>query len=385
MKKMKIVLLFVTAALLSACYNDFDNPSPAKIYTDADIQAMGATRRTIADVKKMFTDKFGGLSGTGGNSSWGDTKYLQFDENIYIKGKVISDDEEGNIYKSLFLLDETGAIEVRLANGNFLTHHMGQYTYILLKDLYIGNYRMMLSIGNGPTDSYNVVGEHKFYANSNIELPSQLAAHVFAGEQSTLEVGKDIKVVNQTNYKQLGESDFGRLIRFENVKCHYAGVVNQDGTTNPALKNGNFEQIYPSWICTDVRPIVTKAWYKWAFSVKGTCLYGSVCFTYNDAAQYTSDKGVYTVRTSGFSRFAGRPVTKDGAVGTITGIYGIYSKQSDYSGGARDFATYQVSISNFSDLEFAKDAFLTEDQVKSMTPADSFNVPGTGEDNEELE
>ncbi|MEG1405296.1 MAG: DUF5689 domain-containing protein [Alistipes sp.] len=377
---MKIVLLFMTAALLTACYNDFDNPTPAKIYTDADIQAMGATHRTIADVKKMFITKFGGLSNTGGNSSWGDTKSLKFDENIYIKGKVISDDEEGNIYKSLFLLDETGAIEIRLTNGNFLTHHMGQYTYVLLKDLYIGNYRMMLSIGNGPTDSYNAVGEHKFYANSNIELPAQLAAHVFAGEQSTLEVGKDIKVVNATNYTQLGEADFGRLVRFENIKCHYSGVMNQDSVTNPVLKNGQFDQPYPSWIYTDARPIINKVWYKWAFSNKGTNLYGSVCFTYNDAAKYTSDKGVYIVRTSAFSRFAGRPVTKDGAVGTITGIYGIYSKQRNYSGGERDFATYQVSVSNFSDLEFAKDAFLTAEQVERMTPKDSYITPDDGEE-----
>ena len=119
--------MLVAAALFAGCYNDFDNPAPAKIWTQDEVDATGASHRTIAEVKQIFTDKFGGLSGTGSNSSWNDTKYYQFDEDIYIKGKVISNDREGNIFKSLFLLDETGGIEIRLTNGNFLTYHLGAY------------------------------------------------------------------------------------------------------------------------------------------------------------------------------------------------------------------------------------------------------------------
>ncbi|MEG1645203.1 MAG: DUF5689 domain-containing protein [Alistipes sp.] len=375
MKIYKIAWLIVVGVLFAGCYNDFDNPAPAQVYTDADMTAMGATHRTIADVKKVFTDKFGSISNTGGNTSWEDTKYYQFEENLYIKGKVISDDEEGNIYKSLFLQDETGGIEIKLTNGNFLKYHMGQYVYVLLKNLFIGNYRMMLSIGGHPTDSYNAVGEHKFYANSNLELPSIINAHVFAGKRSTLVLGEDIKQVNATNYTQLSEADFGRLIQFEGLTCHYAGVKNQDGVTNPTLKNGNFDQIYPSWIYTDIRPIVNKPWYTMAFSVKGTCLYGSVCFTYNVQAKYTSDKGVYQLRTSGYSQFAGRSVPRDGAVGTITAIYGIYSKRSNYEGGAKDFANYQLSMNRFADLKFAATDFLTAEKVKELTPADSYVTP----------
>lgn len=392
MKTFKIVLTALTAVLFAACYNDFDDPTPAKPYTDADIEAMGAEHISIADMKReYFIDKFGGLSGTGSNSSWSNTKYYRFEENLYIKGKVISNDEEGNIFKSLFLYDGTGAIEVRLTNGNYLKYHMGDYNearteipsqwvYVLLKDLYIGNYRMMLSIGNGPTDGYNAVGDHKFYANSNIELAPQIAAHVFPGEAATLVVGEDIKVVNETNYTDLGEADFGRLVRFEKIACHYAGVENQDGVTPAPLHNGSNDsndQIYPSWIYTDIRPIVNKPWYKWAFSnpLESTNLYGSVCFVYNPSPRYTSDKGVYMVRTSGYSRFAGRNVVRDGAEGTITGIYGIYSKRSDYKGGANDYATYQISLNRFSDLEFAEDDFLTDKEVLQLTPPDSYITP----------
>ncbi len=395
MKTTKIVLMALAAALMAGCYNDFDNPAPAPVWTDAQVEATGAKLISIAEVKQIFIDQFGSLSGTGSNSSWNDTKYYQFDQDLYIKGKVISNDREGNVYKSLFLQDETAAIEIRLTNGNFLTYHMGEYNeakteipsqwvYVLLRGLYIGNYRMMLSIGNGPTDSYNAVGEHKFYANSNIELADEIAAHVLPGEPATLVVGEDIKVVNSSNYTELGEADFGRLIRFEGLECYYAGVDTQESLypetypdyVKPApLHNGSYEQIYPSWIYTDIRPIVNKPWYEWAFSHNTTNLYGSVCFVYNPNPQYTSDKGVYMVRTSGYSRFSGRRVVKDGAVGTITGIYGIYSKESNYSGGSRDYATYQLTLNRYADLEFAEEDFLTAAEVEALTPADSYVTP----------
>ena len=61
---------------------------------------------------------------------------------------------------------------------------------------------------------------------------------------------------------------------------------------------------------------------------------------------YCSLDGLYVLRSSGYSRFARRNMCKDGAVATITAIYGIYSKQSDYAGDADDWATYQLTISN---------------------------------------
>jgi len=391
MKRYRIFLAAIVGVLVAGCYNDFDTPAPQKIYTDADAEQWGARKVTIAEVKRMFMDEFHTLSGTGTNDddNWKTTKYLRIEEDCYLKAKVISNDEQGNIYKSLFLWDGTAAIELKLTNGNYLKYHLNlaalesQYVYVKLKGLYIGNYRMMLSLGNGPTDSFNAVGDHKLYANSNIEDPFQIAARVFPGERCALKLGEDIKVVDKDSYRDLGEADFGRLVRFEGVKCLYAGVENQYGETPPELRNGSYSQIYPSWICTDVRPVVNRAWYKWAYSVGGTCLYASVRFGYNENAVYTSEKGVYQVRTSGYARFANRNVTRDGAVGTITGIFSIYSKRSDYSGDSGDYANYQVSVSRFEDLEFAAEDFLTDEEVERLTPAESYDPPVKDRENEQ--
>ncbi|MDE6779142.1 MAG: hypothetical protein K2J51_06730 [Alistipes sp.] len=396
----KIFAIALVGVLTVGCYNDFDTPAPAKIYGDQDMADMGLTPVSIKAVK----DKFGPISGTGTNKDWATTKTVKFGTlsstesatthitawpeaaNFYIKGKVLSDDREGNIYKSLFIYDGTAAIEVKLTNSNYLKYKQGQWVYIKLDDLYLGNYRMMLSIGEGPTSSYNSMGEEKYYANSNIENPTRLREHVFIGEPDEL-TANDIVVVTKDNYASFSqnlEANLGRLVRFEGLTCYYAGVnyLDANGATqkNPVLLNGSYEQIYPSWIDTDTRnPVVTKPWYKWAFNHNNVCLYGSVCFTYLDdiatATHYTSDHGIYIVRTSGYSQFAGHATVRNGAKGNITAIFGIYSQQSTFTGGARDYATYQLSVNDYADFEFASEDYLSEDEVKALTP-DGYDETG---------
>ena len=102
-----------------------------KVYTDEDFAGM--KHISIADVKQMFLDEHKSLGGTGSNSSWGDTKYVQIGQSpdgldYYIKGKVQSSDEEGNVYKSLYLVDDSGAIEVKLTTGSILPIRWGVST-----------------------------------------------------------------------------------------------------------------------------------------------------------------------------------------------------------------------------------------------------------------
>ena len=113
-------------------------------------------------------------------------------------------------------------------------------------------------------------------------------------------------------------------------------------------------------------------------------MYGSVLFTYNLSATVCSANGVYALRTSGYSRFARRNVCKDGEKATITAIYGIYAQRSDYAGNADDYASYQLSISSYSDLEFenGEAALLTDEQVAQLTTEDMKTVPWIDEEGE---
>lgn len=430
----QIFRIFAAVAVMAAvagCYNDFDTPQPVKPSTDKDFEEM--LKLDIMQVKELFLKEHKTLNHTGDNTSWDDTKYThigwfsqtQYDKDMaalangesiydqdmpgyvpgdwdkpadaveyYILGKIQSSDEEGNIYKSLHLVDETAAIEVKLGTGLYIDFPMGHfnretgtidthYVYVRISDLYVGNYRMMLSIGKGPTDSYNKVGEHKFYANSNMENPAEIKERVFLGEATQLKVNKEILVIDENNYEDFfGETNqdkLGRMVLIEGITCRYGNVG---------------DNLYPSWMCTDLRPVESKYWYKWAanedfFSSTSQrnihCnFYGSVLFTYGASLpSETLSAGVFTVRTSGYSRFARQPIVRDGATGDILAIMGIYSKSWDYRFGA-----YQCSVNRFEDIMFDKEDFLTEAEVKAqseggMTPDDSFVTALSNSDYEE--
>lgn len=393
--KLKYIFTIVATALMAVgCYEKHEEVQPRPVMTDQSFEEMfpEAELITIKELKEAF----GTISNTGVNSGWNNTIYklvgedIFRDRDVYIKGKVISNDDQGNVYKSLHIQDHTAGIELKLNNNVGLRYKYGSWVYVRLSGLYLGNYRMMLSLGGAPSESWNKAGEHKYYANSNIELQEVVDRHVFAGEQSSLVVGSydewladphsvDIITVTPENYKQVfprsskREQMFGRLIRFEGLQCRYAGVKNQDGETNPAMMSGSFENIYPSWLYTDPRPTVSKPWYHFAFKeeVTGRSLYGSVLFTYNPSATVCSADGVYALRTSGYSRFARQNVCKDGEKATITAIYGIYAQRSDYAGNADDYASYQLTISSFSDIEFDNGdaALLTDKQVAELQAA----------------
>ena len=393
MKSLKIALAALVGLVAVSCYNDFDTPAPQKLYTADDMAAMGLTRITIAEVK----EKFGPISNTGTNDNFSTTKTLKFGtrtseeakfdglmewpeaSKYYIKGKVISSDRQGNIYKSLYIYDGTAGIELKLYNGLYLDFLLdlaskpikSQWVYVRLDGLYLGNYRMMLSIGGAPSDGINTAGTHKYYANSNLDNPRVAKLNVFAGEYVPLEAS-DILEVDASNYTSLGEDQLGRLVRFKGIKVRYAGYPNQDGVTNPPLKSGtsssSSENPYPSWIVTDWGTPRFGAWYRWAYNRDNVRLYASVLISYNDAATSTAEAGIYGVRTSGYSQFAMKPIPKDGAVGDVLGIYGVYGTQWNY-------AQYQISVSRIEDLAFKTEDLLTEAQIERMTPASSYDPP----------
>ena len=390
MKHYKMILVALLGLILTACYNKFEEPAAPIVYTDDVFEALNPDLKhiSIADLKA----KFGTLAYTGTNKMEDSnkkeayiTKHIHFvgdpqtectpDElkknwydtgNYYIKGKVISNDEQGNIYKSLHIFDGTAAIELKLTNGLYLGYPCNldtkesMWVYVKLRGLYLANFRMMLSIGDIPTTSYNSWGDYKYYGNSNIVSQNKVRQHIFPGEKVLLTEGtadsNDILVVNSGSYNKLygeaGAKYLGRLVRFENLRVCYAGAPNEAGPTDPIGDN-----VYPQWLCSAGIPasiggsrtqVVQKPWYKMAYSVDGVSQYGSILVTYNSTTPTeTNTAGVYTVRTSGYSRFANKFIPKDGTVGNVLAIFGLYATYWDYQ-----YGTYQLSISRFEDFEF---------------------------------
>ncbi len=403
MKQYKMILVALLGLILTGCYNKFEEPEAPLTYDDNIFELVnpGIQQITIADLKGKFIDKFGSLSKTGINKGESDTKYLRFvanekecteyeiktncfdTGNYYIKGKVISNDEQGNIYKSLYIFDGTEAIELKLTNGLYLDYPCNldtgetMWVYVKLRGLYLGNFRMMLSLGDIPTSSYNSYGNYKYYANSNLVSQNTVRQHVFPGKRDVLsesatDPSADIFVVDENSYSKIQGSNterfLGRLIRFKNLSVYYAGVdypdENGNVVQNPTIANGQFAQLYPSWLCTSgiqaslpttpggaAEVSLNKPWYHLAYSMSNVALYGSICLTYKSQPKYTSEHGVYMLRTSGYSRFAGKYAPKHGSVGDVLAIFQIYAQQSTYTGNSNDWATYQIAINRIEDMQ----------------------------------
>ena len=171
--------LIITAALLalSSCglkeefqpvfTGKYPAPEPERYWSDADFGKI----TSIADLVSGYTI--------------GQPKLLT---NTVIKGVVTTTDRPGNFYKSFYIQDETGGIEIKVGkNGLYNDYLLGQTVYVDCEDLTLGMYGYksgnyggmgMAQLGfSDPSGSYET---------SYMEIPLLIDAHVLRGNPSEL-------------------------------------------------------------------------------------------------------------------------------------------------------------------------------------------------------
>ena len=150
-------------------------------------------------------------------------KPMRLTENIIIAGKVSTSDQAGNFYRSLYIQDETGGIELKMGKtGLYNDYKPGQTVYVNCTGLWLGMY------GYDEPDNYgggngmvqlgyeDPSGE---YETSYIEVQYLIDAHVFRGSlgspvepvvvaDADLPDAEDTQVTNQY---------VGRLVTLENL------------------------------------------------------------------------------------------------------------------------------------------------------------------------
>lgn len=327
-KLIKIGMVVAVVLGFTSCYNDFDDPAPTKYWTAEDFA--GSKMISIRDFKQLFYNQYG----TGASSL---AKTYEVTEDYVISGKVISSDQAGNVYKSVYIYDESSesAIELKLMVSNYVYYHLGQTIFVKTKGLAIGSYRYMLSVGSMPSAQDVANG----YANSNIDTSPELNSHIFIGNLGTL-TAADTLVVNASNYgTALTDEALGRLVRFEGLTYKEG---NYDGDKYPQY----LEVTYPNGQTTGV---YTNKYYQdenltptYAYNYAGDRYYGSSWFGYGTA---TSGAGQYIVRVSGYADFADKKLPVVNSTGDLTAIYTKYSSKS---GG---FIKYQLLLNSFSGVD----------------------------------
>ena len=136
---MKHVKLYLSAMLFAAlgitsCDDDWDTPPLAGPV--ATIEA----NTSIYDLKaKYWFDETNGVDTIG---------LTDEGEHIIIKGRVISSDASGNIYKNLVIQDETSAVTFSINQNSLYTdYRMGQEVVIDVTDMYLGKYAGLQQFG----------------------------------------------------------------------------------------------------------------------------------------------------------------------------------------------------------------------------------------------
>ncbi len=394
-------ILFASALALlcvsmTSCYEKFEAPAEKPVYGVEDFDGM--EKLTILQVKELFYDVHTtGSAGVGKNLTL-DEAFWQgkgmAGRKHYISGKVISSDTEGNVYKTLYIQDETAAIEIKLGKTN-ITNEMrpGKRVYVIIDDLCIGSYRYMLSLGLSPSADDIA----KKYANSNMDLQEIIDEHVFVGEMEGL-TAADTLVVKEGS--ELDDYDLGRLVRFSRMTSTYGkysgphgeGYSNSDvypsyleskddETGETIYNNYTYQQVMDAWKAyyeaeaayeqalkeyavevenyykelesnpSAVMPTApnmpikprydepsTVEYPTWAFNNGLQRYYGSALFLLGE------EEYPYIVRTSGYAKFAGRELTPDGQDIQLTAIYCKYCSSS---GG---YVKYQLLVNSWKDI-----------------------------------
>jgi DNA/RNA endonuclease YhcR with UshA esterase domain len=134
------------------------------------------------------------------------TSPVKIDKNLIIGGQVVSEDRTGNIYKSLYIQDATGGIELKIGkSGLYNDYKLGQWVYVKCSGLTLGAYNGMLQLGyKDPTGEYET---------SYLDVQYIIDTHVFRGEVDT-----------PLEAKKVSAND---LLKEENIGCY----VELDGLT----------------------------------------------------------------------------------------------------------------------------------------------------------
>lgn len=274
MKKINIITLSFLLLITFASCQKWDTPKPIEPVV------MNATM-TISDFKQLYRGAAVAIT----------------DENIVLAGVVNSTDRSGNIYKSLYIQDETGGLELKIGKtGLYNDYHQGQTIYVKPAQLYLGAYGGSVQLGaksNNPK-----------YETSYIEAQGLINRTIFRGSY-----GEELKPLDITSASELSPSNVCKLVSIKNVRY--------DGG-NAFINNTN-------------TPIDT--WGVKEDKDKGIeAAYGQHYF-------YLGNSKV-VVRTSGYARFATQKVElQKGDRANLTGLLTIFN------------STYQLILLDLSGVE----------------------------------
>ena len=298
----KTIYLFAAALLALASCQEWE-PVFTLSYGDVEAAAPQSLQvtATIAQLKDLY-EKHGALK-------------IE-DDNMVIAGKVISDDHSGNIYRELYIKDDTGVISVKIGLSSLYSdYRLGQTVYVRCGGLTIGQAELNEALQVGYT--HEIWGQLVTIADLQYGAKGSYASDHFKRIFILLYVDpfKDKKA--STNRVFCSSETYGvtTWAMSKNKFLEYldAGCFDKCGTSDKGMDDV-FDELSGLTVKESIRA--------------------------NASAVTTSQyfhlpKGLpVQIRTSGFAKFAdteidpailGNPDAQDGALCTATGIVTVYN------------------------------------------------------------
>ena len=299
-------------------------------------------------------------------------------KDIVIAGRVCTSDQAGNFYKSLYIQDETGGIELKLGkNGLYNDYKPGQWVYVNCNGLYLGMYGWKArnttynSGGNGmaqlglddPSNSYETsyieesrfIQEHFFKGEIELDSPDTPVTPKLITSSAQLPKWNDTQATN---------SNVGRLVTLKNLS--YGAEVftllyvdsNKDkkassnrvfisdevhGITSWALSERKFKELLDTGIWDEIKlgnsgdyNYGTVAEHKDEIRRNAAALSVSQYFKMDDGTEIQ-------IRTSGFSRFGDYEIPADVIAGRkidVTGVVSLYQGSIQFTVNSYDDFRY---------------------------------------------
>lgn len=194
----KIGFLFLTLFSLgiffSACDNeDFDAPP------HSEPQYSGESNITIKDFKEKY-----------------DEVLVEVTDDDIIEGVITANDISGNLYKQIFIEDETGGLMVAIdRNDIYNDFRVGQKIFIETKGLYMGKYGGMPQLGY--RYSRNNDGNYSIGQMTWEQVKDKIFKDGYPDPESV--------VPAEIDYNDFTEDNYGRLVKLEGVYFDDSGQI----------------------------------------------------------------------------------------------------------------------------------------------------------------
>ncbi len=205
MKTISNILMLMTVAVLASCMADsYDAPDLSESpYGNTSISESNVI--TIAQLKETF------------KSTIANNGMKEVTDDIKIKGKVVGNDIEGNIYNEVIIDDGTAAFIICINQGGLFGYlPVGQEILVDLKGLYIGAYGQQGEIGvpyTSASGSTYVSRMSRFIWNTHFKLLGT------ASPSSVTPIEFDLSRLSDANYMT---ENCGRLMTVKGVQLSAA-------------------------------------------------------------------------------------------------------------------------------------------------------------------